>query len=46
MDRVAYILEQAKDELKEFRQFILVGASAPVAYFAYPGKDSIDTSRM
>ena len=43
VDRVAYILEQAKDQLKEFRQFILVGASAPVAYFAYPGKDSVLT---
>jgi acetolactate synthase-1/2/3 large subunit len=43
VERVAYILEQAKDQLKEFRQFILVGASAPVAYFAYPGKDSVPT---
>jgi acetolactate synthase-1/2/3 large subunit len=43
VDRVAYILEQAKDQLKEFCQLILVGASAPVAYFAYPGKDSILT---
>ncbi len=43
VDRVAYILEQAKDQLKEFQQFILVGASAPVAYFAYPGKDSVLT---
>jgi acetolactate synthase I/II/III large subunit len=43
VDRIAYILEQAKDQLKDFRQFILVGASAPVAYFAYPGKDSILT---
>lgn len=40
VDRIAYILEQAKDQLREFRQFILVGASAPIAYFAYPGKDS------
>ena len=40
VDRIAYILEQAKDQLKEFRQFILVGASVPIAYFAYPGKDS------
>ena len=40
VDRVAYILEQAKDQLNGFRQFILVGASAPVSYFAYPGKDS------
>lgn len=43
VDRIAYILEQAQDQLKEFRQFILVGASAPVAYFAYPGKDSVLT---
>ena len=43
VDRIAYILEQAREQLKEFRQFILVGASAPVAYFAYPGKDSVLT---
>ena len=43
VDRVAYVLEQAKEQLKEFRQFILVGTSAPVAYFAYPGKDSVLT---
>jgi acetolactate synthase-1/2/3 large subunit len=41
VDRVAYILEQAKEQLNEFRQFILVGAKPPVAYFAYPGKDSV-----
>ncbi|MGC2326036.1 MAG: thiamine pyrophosphate-dependent enzyme, partial [Candidatus Sulfotelmatobacter sp.] len=29
---------------KEFRQLILVGAQAPVAYFAYPGKNSEFTS--
>lgn len=44
VERVAYILEQAKEQLKEFRQLILVGASEPVAYFAYPGKDSVLTS--
>jgi len=43
VDRVAYILEQAKEQLSEFRQFILVGAKPPVAYFAYPGKDSVMT---
>ena len=43
VDRVAYILEQAQDQLKEFRQFIFVGASSPRAYFAYPGKDSTMT---
>ncbi len=42
--RTPYILEQAKELLKEFRQLILVGAPAPVAYFAYPGKESVLTS--
>ncbi len=45
VDRVPYVLEQAVELLKEFRQLILVGASAPVAYFAYPGKDSEATPR-
>jgi acetolactate synthase-1/2/3 large subunit len=44
VERTAYILEQAKEQLKEYRQLILVGAAAPVAYFAYPGKDSVLTS--
>lgn len=44
VDRIAYVLEQAREQLKEFRQLILVGAQAPVAYFAYPGKDSAFTS--
>ncbi|MGA2922786.1 MAG: acetolactate synthase large subunit [Candidatus Sulfotelmatobacter sp.] len=44
VDRVAYVLEQAVEQLKEFRQLILVGARAPIAYFAYPGKSSVFTS--
>jgi len=44
VDRMNYVLEQAVDQLKEFRQLILVGAQAPVAYFAYPGKNSVLTS--
>ena len=44
VERIHYILEQAVEQLKEFRQLILVGAPAPVAYFAYPGKDSVLTS--
>jgi acetolactate synthase-1/2/3 large subunit len=44
VERIHYVLEQAIEQLKEFRQLILVGASAPVAYFAYPGKDSVLTS--
>lgn len=43
VDRVAYVLEQAKEQLSQFEQFILVGAKPPVAYFAYPGKDSVLT---
>jgi acetolactate synthase-1/2/3 large subunit len=44
VDRVAYVLEQGIEQFKEFRQLILVGARAPVAYFAYPGKDVAFTS--
>jgi acetolactate synthase-1/2/3 large subunit len=44
VERIHYVLEQAVDQLKEFRQLILVGASPPVAYFAYPGKNSVLTS--
>jgi hypothetical protein len=44
VDRVAYVLEQAVEQLKEFRQLILVGTRAPVAYFAYPRKSSEFTS--
>jgi len=44
VERVHYILEQAVDQLKEFRQLILVGAQAPIAYFAAPGKNAVLTS--
>src|SRR5579871_3129614 len=44
VDRVAYVLEQGIEQFKEFRQLILVGARAPVAYFAYPGKEVAFTS--
>jgi acetolactate synthase-1/2/3 large subunit len=43
VERVQYALDQAVQQLKEFRQLILVGASATVAYFAYPGKNSVLT---
>jgi acetolactate synthase-1/2/3 large subunit len=43
VERLQYVLEQAVEQLKEFRQLILIGAVAPVAYFAYPGKDSVLT---
>jgi acetolactate synthase-1/2/3 large subunit len=44
VDRVQYVLEQGIEQFKEFRQLILVGARAPVSYFAYPGKNSQFTS--
>ena len=40
VERVAYVLEQGIEQFKEFGQLILVGAEAPVAYFAYPGRNS------
>jgi acetolactate synthase-1/2/3 large subunit len=44
VERVQYVLELGVEQFKEFRQLILVGAQAPVAYFAYPGKNSRFTS--
>jgi acetolactate synthase-1/2/3 large subunit len=44
VDRVQYVLELGIEQFKEFRQLILVGAQSPVAYFAYPGKNSVFTS--
>jgi acetolactate synthase-1/2/3 large subunit len=44
VQRIPYMPEQAVELLKGVRQLILVGASAPVSYFAYPGKSSVLTS--
>lgn len=44
VERIPYVLEQAVERLKEFRQLILVGAPPPVSYFAAPGKSSVLTS--
>jgi acetolactate synthase I/II/III large subunit len=43
IERVAYVLEQAAEQFKDCEQLILVGADAPVSYFAYEGKNSIPT---
>ncbi len=43
VERVQYVLEQGIEQFNDFRQLILVGAQAPVAYFAYPGKSSVFT---
>ena len=44
VERIPYVLEQAVEHLKDFRQLILVGAPAPVSYFAYPDKNTVPTS--
>jgi acetolactate synthase-1/2/3 large subunit len=44
VQRIPYVPDQAIDLLKQFRYLILVGAQAPVSYFAYPGKSSVLTS--
>ena len=40
VERLPYFAEQAAEVLSGFEQLILVGAAAPVSFFAYPGKDS------
>jgi acetolactate synthase-1/2/3 large subunit len=43
VERVPYPVEQAVEALEHVEQLILVGAKAPVAFFAYPGKPSVLT---
>jgi acetolactate synthase-1/2/3 large subunit len=40
VERIAYVVDQALEQLRGYRQLILVGAPAPVAFFAYPNKPS------
>jgi acetolactate synthase I/II/III large subunit len=40
LDRVPYAVDAALKTLAHTRQMILVGAKAPVGFFAYPGKPS------
>jgi len=40
VDRLAYLVEFAAAQLAGTRHLILAGASAPVSFFAYPGKPS------
>jgi acetolactate synthase-1/2/3 large subunit len=44
VQRIPYMPEQAVEFLKNIRKLILIGADAPVSYFAYPGKSSVLTS--
>lgn len=38
--RLPYFAEQAAETLEPFEQLILLGAAAPVSFFAYPDKES------
>jgi acetolactate synthase-1/2/3 large subunit len=38
--RLAYLAEFASMQLAPLRRLVLVGAKAPVSFFAYPGRDS------
>lgn len=38
VERLPYFGEMASDFIKDVRKLIIVGAKAPVAFFAYPGK--------
>jgi acetolactate synthase I/II/III large subunit len=40
VDRLPYVHEQAAGILKGFRHLVLVGATAPVSYFAHPARSS------
>ncbi|KRD06923.1 decarboxylase [Mycobacterium sp. Root265] len=40
IERLAYLAEQAEQQLTGATQLILVGTRAPVAFFAYPGRAS------
>lgn len=43
IDRVPYVVDLAMKALADFEQMILIGAKAPVGFFAYPGKPSVQT---
>jgi acetolactate synthase I/II/III large subunit len=40
VDRLAYLAEQAEDQLAGVTYLILAGARSPVSFFAYPGRAS------
>src|SRR6201987_1058152 len=43
IERLGYLAEQAQWQLSGMRNLVLVGAMAPVSFFAYPGKASVLT---
>ncbi|OLF16551.1 acetolactate synthase large subunit [Actinophytocola xanthii] len=40
VERLGYLAEQVQWQLTDVRHLVLVGAKAPVSFFAYPGKPS------
>jgi len=38
IDRIPYPIDMALSTLKDVKQLVIVGTTAPVAFFAYPGK--------
>ncbi|CRK55611.1 Acetolactate synthase large subunit [Alloactinosynnema sp. L-07] len=40
VDRLGYLAEQVQWQLTDVKHLILVGAKAPISFFAYPGKAS------
>ena len=40
VERIAYLAEMATTQLEGLRHLVLVGAKAPVSFFAYPGRPS------
>ena len=41
--RLHFVIETAQEQLKGITKMVLVGAKAPAAFFAYPGKPSVLT---
>ncbi|MHA6265099.1 acetolactate synthase large subunit [Arenibacterium sp. CAU 1754] len=44
VNRVPYPIDAALEVLKKFRKIVLVGARAPIGFFAYPGKPAVLTA--
>lgn len=44
VQRLPYAMAAAREALSGFQTVVLIGAGAPVGFFAYPGKDSVLTA--
>lgn len=44
VNRVPYPIDQALEKLKPFKRVVLLGARAPIGFFAYPNKPAILTA--